>query len=266
MLFAPPRFTLTKFMPTKKSITSQSPSADKAIEARQQLFKLFRDRPLSDEELLANMGLYIRSGALAKILFLAEIYQKVLEIPGVIMEFGVWRGQSLAVFENCRAIFEPYNHSRRIYGFDTFSGYPDIGENDKASEIIEKGVYSVEWNYEGYLDAVLNYHEQENVMSHIRKHALIKGDASITCPQFLADHPEALIALAYFDMALYQPTRDCLRAILPRLVKGSVIVFDELSHPEYPGETKAFLEVIGARQFQLNRSRFLPDRVFLTIS
>ncbi|MDB5815385.1 MAG: CalS11 [Rhodocyclales bacterium] len=248
-----------------KPITSQTQSSEKALAVRQKLFSLFASRPMPDEELLVNMGLYIRSGALAKLLFLNEMYEKIVQLPGVIMEFGVWRGQSLIVFENLRAVHEPYNHARRIYGFDTFDGYPEIGQFDKRSEIISENTYAVGDDYESYLDALIDYHEQENVMGHIKKHALIKGDASVTCRQLLSDRPETLIAMAYFDMALYKPTKDCLETILPRMVRGGIIVFDELSHPDYPGETQAFMETIGPQRFDIARSRFLPDRVFVTV-
>lgn len=248
-----------------KPITSQTQSSEKALAVRQKLFELFAARTMPDEELLVNLALYMRSGVLAKTLFLNEMYEKIVHLPGVIMEFGVWRGQSIVLFENLRAVHEPYNHARRILGFDTFDGYPEIGEHDKRSDIICENTYAVSSDYVSYLEELIDYHEQENVMSHIKKHALIKGDASITCPQFLSDRPETLIAMAYFDMALYKPTKDCLEAILPRMVKGGIIVFDELSHPDYPGETQAFMEVIGPQRFEMARSRFLPDRVFVTV-
>ena len=45
-------------------------------------------------------------------------------MPGSIIQFGVRWGRELALFEMLRTIFEPFNHSRSIYGFDTFTGYP----------------------------------------------------------------------------------------------------------------------------------------------
>ncbi|MDB5800500.1 MAG: dTDP-6-deoxy-L-hexose 3-O-methyltransferase [Rhodocyclales bacterium] len=248
-----------------KPITSQTQSSEKALAVRQKLFDLFAARALPDEELMVNLSLYMRSGVLAKMLFLNEMYEKIIKLPGVIMEFGVWRGQSIVLFENLRAVHEPYNHSRRIYGFDTFDGYPEIGEHDKRSDIISENTYAVGADYVSYLEELIDYHEQENVMSHIKKHSLIKGDASITCPQLFKDRPETLVAMAYFDMALYKPTKACLEVILPRMVKGGIIVFDELCHPDYPGETQAFMETIGPQRFTMTRSRFLPDRVFVTI-
>jgi hypothetical protein len=249
-----------------RQITSQNPSSDQAVKARENLYRLFQNRPMSDEELLVNLGLFMRSGALAKLLFLDEMYRKIVNIPGIICEFGVWMGQSIVMFENLRAVYEPYNYTRRIVGFDTFAGYPKLGSKDVRSELIKEGVYKVDEGYESYLAELLDYHEQENVMSHIKKHALIKGDAAKTCKKFVDSHPEVLIALAYFDMALYEPTKKCLQAILPRLIKGSVIAFDELCHPEYPGETRAALEVLGTREHVIARSRYLPDRTFVIMS
>jgi len=248
-----------------KTITSQNPSSDSSTQARENLYRLFKERPMQDHELLVNLGLFMRSGSLAKILFLNEMYQKIIEIPGIICEFGVWMGQSTVVFENLRAVYEPYNFQRRIIGFDTFSGYTEIGDKDVASEIISDGVYTVGQGYEDYLRELLDYHEKENVMSHIKKHSLIKGDASVTCPEFIEQNPHVVVAMAYFDMALYEPTKNCLKAILPRLIKGSILVFDELCHPDYPGETQAVFEVLQARNHTIRRSKFLPDRSYAVI-
>jgi hypothetical protein len=64
-------------------------------------------------------------------------------------------------------------------------------------------------------------------------------DATETVPQYIVEHPETIVALAYFDMQIYEPTRAALAAIKPYLTKGSVIAM-ELNCPELPGETQAF--------------------------
>ncbi len=248
----------------KQKITSQNQNSDAITNNRSRLFKSFQDRPMSDEELCVNFGLYMRSGALAKILFLDEVYRKIIGVPGHIMEFGVWYGQSLTTFENLRAIHEPYNHQRRIVGFDTFEGYPSIGEKDKPSEIMQEGVYKVDDGYEQYLEELLDYHEKENMMSHIKKHELVSGDVVETLPVWLKDNPQAFVALAFFDMALYAPTKAALEAILPRLIPNSVLVFDELNHVNYPGETEAVMDTLNLNEFSIKNSKILPDRVVFT--
>jgi hypothetical protein len=252
-------------MTAKKTGPVSQNAPSRSADLRQKLLKLFAERPMPDDEAVVNLGLYIRSGALAKMLFLNELYEKIVPIPGVICEFGVWWGQSLVLFENLRAVHEPYNHTRRVIGFDTFTGYPAVGAHDKRSETISEGVYSVVAGYEDYLRELIDYHEQENVMSHIKKHALVKGNATETVPRYFDEHAETIVALAFFDMALYEPTKACLEAIMPRLMKGSIVAFDELNHKDYPGETKAALEVLGLRSHKLLRSKFLPDRCYFVI-
>jgi hypothetical protein len=243
----------------------QSRSNTRQIEARETLSRLFRENPLPEDQLLINLGLFMRSSALARIFFLNEIYEKIVDLPGCVMEFGTWWGQSLILFENFRAIHEPYNFSRRVIGFDTFSGYAAVGENDIPSETIKPGGYATTTDYVKYLAELIDYHESENVMSHIKKHRLVSGDVNETAPKFFRDNPETIVALAFFDMALYEPTKNCLEAIKPHLIKGSVLAFDELNTPEYPGETLAVMETIGLSGHQLRRSRFTPDRCYMII-
>src|ERR1700736_4440216 len=87
------------------------------------LARIFVDSPLPPDDLMFNLGLYTRSSLLVKFLVLHEIYKRVKDIPGALIEFGVWWGQNLVLFENLRAIHEPFNKQRRIVGFDTFEGY-----------------------------------------------------------------------------------------------------------------------------------------------
>jgi hypothetical protein len=207
----------------------------------------------------------MRSSVLAKLLYVDELYRKIVRVPGVIMEFGVWWGQNLALFESLRAVHEPYNHSRNVVGFDTFTGYPKIGPQDGDSEVGKVGTYGVAVGYESYLAELLDYHQRENVTGHIKKYDIVKGDVTQTVGSYLDAHPETIIALAYFDLQLYEPTKACLAAIRPFLTRGSVIAMDELNCAEFPGETLALKEAWGLDRYRLERSQFLPDRTFLTI-
>jgi hypothetical protein len=74
-----------------------------------------------------------------------------------------------------------------------------------------------------------------------------------------------MVAMAYFDLALYEPTISALNSISDRLMPGSVIVLDELNDPRYPGETVAFREWARDKSYEITRSNILPDRTFVTI-
>ena len=243
----------------------QSLASETQSQARQKLLDLFKRSPLPTEDLLVNLAMYMRSSVVAKLLYVNELYQHIIRTPGVVMEFGVWWGANLALFESMRAVYEPYNHTRKIIGFDTFAGYPAIGSQDGNSDLAAVGGYAVSDNYQDYLAQLLDYHEQENTMAHVKKYELVRGDASETIEQYLSEHPETIVALAYFDLQLYEPTKKCLKAIRPHITRGTIIAMDELNSHEFPGETTAFKEAWGLDKFRLIRSQFLPDRTYLVI-
>lgn len=238
----------------------ETKASDEQLAHREVLYRLFQERPMPDDQLMICLGLFMRSSALAKILFLNELYELIAKKPGVIVEFGTWWGQNLALFENLRALHEPFNASRRVIGFDTFTGYPSVSDQDRRSETIVEGGYKVSDDYQDYLDALLRYHEENNVLRNIRKTELIKGDVAKTAKDYFANHPEIIIALGYFDMALYEPSKAAFQAIKPHLVPGSVLMLDEFNSREYPGETVAFREVMADMDFEFRTSRFMTDR------
>lgn len=232
---------------------------------RENFFKLFKTCPIPDNELLLNLGLFIKRQDLAKILFINEMYQRIIDIHGIIVEIGVRWGQNLALFESLRGIYEPFNHNRKVIGFDTFQGFPSIHEKDGKSDNVSKGAYSVTKNYEIYLEHILNYHEQEAPVSHIKKYRLVKGDATITFERYLEENPETIIALAYFDLDLFEPTKKCLEAIKKHITKGSIIGFDELNESDFPGETLALKEVLGLDRYKIKRSIYSSRQSYIVI-
>ena len=235
--------------------TSQHISETQGIE-RSKFFTIYKDCPIPDNEILSNLGLFLRRQLISKILYMDELYKKIVNVPGVVIEFGTRWGQNLALFESFRGLYEPFNQGREIIGFDTFSGFPTIGEKDGNNPIATKGAFSVTDGYEKYLEQVLDYHEQEAPMAHIKKYKILKGDAPVVLNKFLTEHPETIIALAYFDFDLYEPTKNCIELIKNHVVKGSVLGFDELHLKEFPGETIALREVLGLASCRLVRSSY----------
>lgn len=239
-------------------------SAEEA-KAREIILDLFKKTPIPDDEILVNLGAYLRSTLLAKILYLNELYQKIEGIPGIIVEFGVWWGANLALLESFRSVYEPYNWTRKVVGFDTFEGYPAVSSKDGKSEYAAVGGYAVTEEYEEYLRQLLDAHEADNVLAHLKKYELVRGNVINTIDRYLEENPQTIVALAYFDLALYEPTRKCLEAIRPHLVKGSVLAMDELNSPDFPGESVAVKEVLGLDTYKMIKSRFLPDRSYIVI-
>ena len=185
-----------------------------------------------------------------------HLYRQIIDVQGIVIEFGTRWGQNLALFSALRGIYEPFNRHRKIVGFDTFAGFPNISKKDGSSDLVQAGNLSVTENYVEYLTKILEYHELANPLSHIKKFDLRVGDGVVEIERYLKEYPETIIALAYFDFDIYEPTRKCLEAIKPHLVKGSVLGFDELNDHDSPGETIALREVFGLNNIKLKRYRY----------
>lgn len=209
--------------------------------------------PIPDDQLLGNLGLFLDSKSLSRILFMDFMYRQIVDVQGVVMEFGTRWGQNLGLFAALRGVYEPFNRHRKIIGFDTFTGFPSIAPEDGTSDMMKPGQLAVAEDYETFLGDVLATHEAINPLGHIRKFDLRKGDATVELPRYLKEAPETMVALAYFDFDLYEPTKQCLELIRPRLTKGSVVGFDELNDPDSPGETLALMEVFGLQNVRVKR-------------
>lgn len=136
-------------------------------------------------------------------------------VEGLVLEFGVFSGKSINRIARQKAL--------PVYGFDSFEGLP---EDWRAG--YEKGRFN-----RGDLPAV-----EENV-------ELIVGWFDRTLPKFLDEHPGAA-SLIHIDCDLYSSTQTVLTQLRPRIVPGTIILFDEYFN--YPGwemhEYKAFREFV----------------------
>jgi len=214
---------------------------------------MLKATPLPDDELLANLGLYLTSKTLSRILFFYEMYRKIVNTHGMIAEFGVRWGQSLSLLSALRGIFEPFNRHRKIVGFDTFEGFKGVSGKDGTRSGCREGSFSVAPGYEEYLSNLLGLQERLNPIAHLKKYELVRGDAAETVPAYLKKHPETIFSLAIFDFDIYAPTKAALAAIKPHVCKGTILVFDELCDDIFPGETLALRETFGLEHLAVRR-------------
>jgi hypothetical protein len=182
-----------------------------------------------------------------------ELFKKILDRRGCIVECGVAEGAGLLAWAQLSAIHEPLGVWRHIYGFDTFAGFPSVHENDLAGSggqtwkpgDLHHSVYEE-------LHHCIELLDRSPYPPKFPKVQLIKGDFMLTGEQFLQDNPHTLISLLFLDFDLYEPTKKALQIFLPRMPKGSVLAFDQLNHPRWPGETLAFLETMNVRTTELH--------------
>lgn len=235
------------------------------IDLRSKFFELYSEAPLPPNEMLSNLPLFMKRQDLSSLMFMNDLYKQIINTHGVIMEFGVRWGKNLALFHSLRGMYEPFNHNRKIIGFDTWEGFPSVDKKDGNDRLITEGAYSVTKGYENYLEQVLAYHEKESPISHIKKFELRKGDASVEIDKYLEQNQQTIVALAYFDFDIYAPTKKCLERVRERMTKGSVIGFDELNYDKFPGETLAVKEVFGLDRYAIKRTPYSGSQSYIVI-
>ena len=143
-------------------------------DARLKLANLLEECKIPKPEILSNLGLFLNSKNLSRILFMNYIYQKIIDVQGVVFDLGTRWGQNMSLFSSFRGIYEPYNRHRKIIGFDTFQGFVEITPEDGESNLMNPGNVTVSPNYENYLNEIMECHEQDNPLSHIKKFSIIR--------------------------------------------------------------------------------------------
>jgi Macrocin-O-methyltransferase (TylF) len=223
------------------------------------LYSSFDSSSLSLSYKLQAFPLFVRRQDVAYFLGKYEIFKQILNTNGSIVECGVFVGGGIMTWLHCSSILEPYNHTRKIIGFDTFSGFPEIDKSDTAtgkSEHLHVGGLAVPGSMKDELTHLVSIHKKNSPLSHINKVELIEGDACETIPDYVENNPHLLISLLYLDFDIYKPTKAALKHLFNRVVKGGIVAFDELNCKQYPGETIAMMEAFDLATVELKRFPF----------
>ena len=72
------------------------------------------------------------------------------------MEFGIEYGSTVSLLSKLRGIYEPYNYSRKVIGFDTFKGFTNDLTSYERKNGWKKNDYSTFKNYESFRNICLN--------------------------------------------------------------------------------------------------------------
>jgi hypothetical protein len=182
-----------------------------------------------------------------------ELYKMVLDIPGDIVECGVYQGNSFLWLAHLSVILEPYAINRRFIGFDTFEGFASIDSNrdpkDVSSENFSDTCYE---DIEKAISAI----DIIRPVNKIPRFELVKGDIIETVPKYLKENPAFTCAMLILDTDLYRPTLTALENFLPNMPKGAIVVLDEYNYQNFRGETQALKDYQAIGNFKLKRFRY----------
>jgi hypothetical protein len=249
-------------MPRTKTSNTEVDSRARTVRSErertygEQLEQCIAESPFSQADRLRNFSLYTPRQEMTNFLIRYEIFKRVLEIQGSIIECGVLHGAGLMAWAQFSAILEPANHQRRVVGFDTFSGFPKLSEQDRLSESSEARVGGLTCDSYEHLQRCIELFDMNRFVGHVPKVELVRGDAVSTIPRYLKTNPQLIISLLYLDFDIYEPTVAALKQFLPRMPRGAIIAFDELNLKDWRGESIAVLEVLKLRDYRIERFRF----------
>lgn len=208
---------------------------------------------------LSSFTKFVPRQILSNFLAKNEIFKQVTDVHGSVIECGVHSGSGLFTWAQLSSIYEPYNHNRKVIGFDTFSGFPSISSKDCSQQINQhRHEGGLKFEAVDELMSAIRLFDVNRPIGHVDKIQLISGNAEKEIPRFIDDNPHLVVSLLYLDFDLYEPTRVAIDCFKPRMPKGSIIAFDELNQRQWPGETVALIESIGIDKLALKRFPFAP--------
>jgi hypothetical protein len=199
--------------------------------------------------------------ALTGLLSRLRMFEMILDVPGAVVECGVYRGAGLMLYYHLSSILEPFAFNRKIYGFDSFSGLRSLSRNDPPN--LKEEMFS-DADPE-VLERMIAVSDGNRPVPQIPKCEIIRGDAVATIPEFVRKHPELIIALLYLDFDVYEPTRAALEHLLPLVPKGGIVAFDELNAARWAGETVALKEKLRLPDVALRRFPFDPWPAYFVV-
>ena len=212
-------------------------------EQRDLIEELFHQTELTTFDLIRNFPVVVPRYNIARFLAHYEIFKKIIEVPGVIIDLGVFRGASTFTFAKLCEIFCPTDIRKTVFGFDTFSGFPKIDKEDGAidlkNDVVEGGYFGGHKVKDDLLLARAAMNADRH-LKHRERIELIQGDVVETIPRFVQQQGNGLkVALLNLDLDLYMPTKIALDNFVPLMTRGGIIVLDEYAITTFGGETKA---------------------------
>lgn len=209
--------------------------------------RIVTERGYRAKDLLRNFQAYAMRRDLSRFISHYELFKLVVDLPGSIVELGIYKGASFFAWAKLLDMFCSGTWDRLVYGFDRFDGLhgytPEDGELGTHVAKREGGLSDTSFEE---IETLAALHDVDGLMRGTRRCRIVAGDLMKTLPDFLDKNPGLRISLLNLDVDLYEPTKLALELLYPRVVRGGVVCFDEYSLLTWPGETRAVDEYFAA--------------------
>lgn len=210
-------------------------------------FSKFKDKQIWDAENI----FYLKSQTerISKLLYQYELYKKIIDVPGDIIECGVYKGVSLIRLLTFRDVLENYN-ARKVYGFDVFGKFPTTHLRSSDKKFVK--LFEQAGGHGIHIQELDNLLKEKN----FNNYELVKGKVEKTLPIYCKKNSGNKIALLHIDLDVYQPTKFVLNYLYKKISKGGMILIDDYNQVD--GANKAVDEfLMSNKNLKLKKLNFL---------
>lgn len=217
----------------------------------QELYDAFNSFILSSDRKVFN-----------KLIARTLLYNEVKDLPGDIVECGVFKGTGLYSFLKLKQLYNP-NSVKKVIGFDFFNTDDLLNsinnemDRETMSVLFNGRDFKHEKNYDTFL------HEQ--ILTHgflDTDFQLVQGDVSLTTKNFSQNNPGFKISLLYLDLDLEEPTYNTLNNLWDNVVKGGIIVFDEYGYHKW-SESKGVDRFIEEKKLEIKTLNYYAPTAYI---
>ena len=211
----------------------------------------FTSQSMYDSE--TDFNLQMDKERLSKFLIHYEVFKKIRNVKGSIVECGIFKGTSFVRLAMFRELFKKKS---KLVGFDIYGDiYPNTSfENEKKHR--EHWIKSA-----GHSSISKKQLEWIFKKKKIKNYELVKGDVLKTIPNYVEKNKKLKISLLNIDLAFVEPTKCALDYFYSKMSKGGVILFDNYSGTGkdgtfYAGETKVIKQFLKKTKKKIFQSNF----------
>lgn len=201
---------------------------------------LKRDYNIPLETILKNYMAFIQRRDLPQLLAYYDLLKQVKDLPGSIVEVGVFMGNGLFTWSKLIETFFPGNRGKKVFGFDNFNGYEqEILDCDvKAVEYIKNlvGDFKIDYSFVHKLEKL---HNLDSMIPGVERVKIYNGNFDTTFENFKKENYGVRLKILVVDVNLYLPTKNALDSLYDLLVPGGVIVLRGYGVKPWEGESKA---------------------------
>lgn len=179
-----------------------------------------------------------------KLLVRYELFKESLNVPGDIVECGVFKGVGFMYWLKLLKIYAS-GSTKKVIGFDTFSSFADsLLDYEKKSA----GSFTNEAEFEGVNpDEILKAADEAGLGDMAE---LIDGDINETAKKYVESNPGFRISLLHLDFDTYHGTLHALENFYKLVVPGGLIVLDEYAQRGW-GESDAVDEFFEGKSVSI---------------